>query len=239
MAFVNYKQGELDPTLNSVVPVSTGTWGDLVSWNEFTQWNYQPQTIIWTSELLDFGSVDYFTLEVVCEYQGVINSYTIHTSQTGAFGGEETETVIEEGDTGVAAFYGRYVYVTVDLDGSLLANMNINASRETFDIILKNISTSTLAGTVNERTLAFAESPSQIVSLDIVPTNDTAYNMDVYVTDYPTSKALLPVITDKTAAAPTFYLVGLDNVPRNGVIDVVARALPGQQMLNGQINRVT
>ena len=239
MAFVDYKQGELDTNFNIIIPTSTGTWADLTSWSDWTQWNFEPQTIIWTSNLLDFGSVDYFSLEVITEYQGALNSYTIHTSETGLFNGEETELVVEDGDTDIAAFYARYVYVTVNLDGSALINMNINASRETFDIVLKNISTSTLPGTVNERTLVFPETPSQIVSLDIVPVNDTAYNMNVYVTDYPTSKALIPVITDKTASAPTFYLVGLDNVPRNGVIDVTARALPGQQMLNGQITRVT
>jgi hypothetical protein len=239
MAYVDYKQGTLDFNLNSVIPESTGTWADLESWDEWTQWNFQPTTIIWTSELLDFGSVDFFTLEVLTEYQGTIIDYKVHVSETGEFTGEETETVIEEGDTDIPAFYGRYAYVTIELEGSLLANMSINISRETFNITLKNLDTSTLAGTSAERTLEFPESPSSIVSLEIIAVNDTVYDMDVYVTDYPTSRALIPVITDKTASAPTFYLVGLDNVPRDGVVDVLARALPGQQMLNGQITRVT
>ena len=239
MAFVDYKQGVLDFNLNSVIPENTGTWADLESWNQWNQWNFQPQTIIWTSELLDFGSVDFFTLEVITEYQGVIVNYTVHVSETGEFTGEESETVIEEGDTDIPAFYGRYVYVTVELEGSVLISIDVNISRETFDIKLKNIDTSTLSGTSALRTLEFPESPSAISSLEIIAVNDVEYDMDVYVTDYPSSRALIPVITDKTASAPTFYLVGLDNVPRDGTIDVVAQALPGQQMLNGQITRIT
>jgi hypothetical protein len=239
MAFVNQKQGELDPALNSVLPLSTGTWDDLTAWQQFTQWNFQPQTIIWTSDLLDFGSLDFFTLEVITEYQGSVVNYTIHTSETGEFSGEEDELIIEEGDTNIPAFYARYVYVTITLVGNALISMDINASRETFDIVLKNINTSTLPGTVSARQLTFTESPSRIVNLEIVPINDTPYDMDVYVTDYPVSRALIPVITDKTSEGPVFSLVGLDNIPRDGNVDVIARALPGQQMSNGQITRVT
>lgn len=239
MAFIEYKQGVIDENTGAVVPSDQGTWEDLDSWATWTQYNFQPSTIVWTSELLDFGSIDFFTLEVLTDFQGTVNSYTIHVSETGSFTGEETETVIEEGDTAIPAFFGRYVYVTVDCDGARLNSMEINASRETFTIRLKNIDTSTLSGTSQSRTLTFTETPSQVIAMEIVATNNTAFDLDVYVTDYISSKLLLPVVTAKTATGPTFYLTGLDNVARDGIIDVTAVCLPGQKMENGQMIRIT
>jgi hypothetical protein len=242
MAFVNYKQGVLDST-GFIVPQNTGTWGILeqneATWATWTNYIINANPIIWTSNLVDFGSVDFFTLTVTTEYIGIINSYTVHVSETGEFTGEETETIIQEGDTDIPSFYGRYVYVTIDMEGSQVRDMEINISRETFDIKLKGIDTTTLPGTTASRTLSFQEIPSQIVSVEIIPYTDTAFNLDVYVTDYPSSKTLIPVILSKTKTGPEFQLVGLDNVPRDGMIDVIAQALPGQQMLNGQIIRVT
>lgn len=242
MAFVNYKQGVLDST-GFILPQGTGTWATLdqneATWSTWNNYIIDSDTIVWTSDLIDFGSVDYFTIAVTTDFVGTVNSYTIHVSQTGVFTGEETETIIEEGDTDISAFYGRYVYVTINADSSQLRDMEINVSRETFDIKLKGINTSSLPGTINSRTVSFQEIPSQIVSMEIIPYTNTSFKLDLYVTDYIDSTALIPVILSKTSTGPTFKLVGLDNVPRNGTIDVVAQALPGQQMLNGQIVRVT
>jgi len=54
------------------------------------------------------------------------------------------------------------------------------------------------------------------------------FTLESYVTDYPTSTTLIPRIVSKTAG--TIALVGLDNVPRDGIIDVVAEILPEQYM---------
>jgi hypothetical protein len=242
MAFVNYKQGVLDST-GFILPQNTGTWAILdqnaATWSTWTNYLIDSETIIWTSDRIDFGSIDFFTISITTEYLGVINSYTIHVSETGDFTGEETELVVEEGDTGIPAFYGQFVYVTVNMDGNELRDMDINLSRETFDIKLKGINTTTLPGTTAARTLEFQEIPSQIVSVEILPYTNTSFKLDLYVTDYINSKTLIPVILNKTTTGPQFQLVGLDNVPRDGFIDVIAQALPGQEMIAGQIRRVT
>ena len=60
------------------------------------------------------------------------------------------------------------------------------------------------------------------------------YTMDVYVTDYPSSEVVVPVVKSK-GANPTFALYGLDNFPRDGVVDINITALPQAVMFNGQI----
>lgn len=241
MSFVDYKQGTLDTT-GFILPQGTGTWATLdqnaASWATWTSYIIDAEPILWTSNLVDFGTVDYFTITVETEYVGTVNSYTLHISETGEFTGEETEIFIQEGDI-VPVLYGRFVYVTIDIDGSEIRDMLITLSRETFEIKLKGIDTTTLPGTTASRTLTFDETPSRIVSVEIIPYTDTAFNLDVYVTDYPSSKTLIPVILSKTSTGPEFQIVGLDNVPRDATIDVTAQALPGQRMLNGQIVKVT
>jgi hypothetical protein len=185
---------------------------------------------------MDLGSTPKnFSLNIETVAEGLV-SYKIYTSMTGYMDGEETETVVAAGATSVPSFYGRFVevYVIVDkvLDMPTLssAEITINDNNPT-QIKLSNIDTSSLDGTVTARIVPLRTPVSQIVDMTIVPKETaTPYNLDVYVTNTPTSTYLIPKVINKSISNPTFALVGVDNHPRDGIVDITLSVLPLQYM---------
>jgi hypothetical protein len=55
------------------------------------------------------------------------------------------------------------------------------------------------------------------------------------VSDTATSEILIPVIKSKNTTTPTFALYGIDNDPRDGVVDITVTALPRQAMFRGNL----
>lgn len=226
--------GILDEQNNVIIPSNTQTWGDLTSWANYTSWIGTPaDPLIWITDTLDLGETLTFNLDITTDAVGTV-SYSVFTSTTGAFAGEETQTDIEPGDTGISSFIGRYVLVVVKVgaDGGLntLNGVSLRANNRTLNLRLNSIDTSTLSGTSAARTLVLDRSISGIINMQITPQEVTAYAVDAYVTNTPTSTQLIPKIINKTAL--TFNLVGVDNQPRDGVVDIVVEAL-GEQYMDG------
>lgn len=224
--------GIYDSDENKIVPENAGTWDDVSSWDNFTSWTSDPvETLIWITEPLDLENSQVFNLEIETAAAGIVR-YSVFTSETGAFEGEETETEIEQDQTGIPSFFGRYVIVVVKVDkdggSNELFNVSLRANNRAIMLRFSDLDTSTLPGTVDSRVLETERVIAGIENMQITPKTVPEYDLDVYVTDTPTCALLIPRIIDKTQL--TFALLGLDNQPRDGVVDIIVETLPEQYM---------
>jgi hypothetical protein len=234
--FVYYQEGQIDNQSGYVKALGAAKWGNLTgaSWNDYKNYLQTFETLKWTAPLIDLGVDQYFTLNIEVEYNGVI-SYLIHVSDTGAFGGEETEYYIQDGDTNVAGFYGQFVYVTAIVTGKELRNMTVTANTTTRQYVIANVDTSTLSGTISNRQINLPTPVSIIKDIHIQPKAASTYAVNLYVSDTATSEILIPVVKSKSTTLPTFALYGIDNDARNGVVDITITALPRQVMFGGNL----
>jgi hypothetical protein len=143
--------GILDTALGYIIPNSNSTWAatSSTSWDNLTSWNPAPaDPLIWVSEPSDIGTIGYFNISISSNYVGDLQKYEIWTSTTGAFNGEETKYTINNGDTNVTAFYGRYVraaaWVYRTGTSASLVEMIITLTGQSIDISLPDIDSSTL-----------------------------------------------------------------------------------------------
>lgn len=220
--------GYLDPDSGQVLPPDTGAWTTAATWSAFTSWAMLPGTLVWAVEPLDLGSVQTFALRIETDAVGLV-SYTIYTSTTGAFAGEETITSIAQGATGVAAFTGRFVWIEVTVTKTagvnVLNSVNFSIVQRVNKFSLNDVDTSTLSGTSSARTLVLPKTVSSVTNIQITPKTVANYTLLTYVTDYPTSNTVIPRVLSKTSPYQ-IALVGLDNVPRNAVVDILVEYLP-------------
>lgn len=252
--FSAWRQGILDQSTNTVKAEGTGRWGSQSSWATFTSYVTQRSEIKWTAPIIDIGEVRWFTIAIASEFDGSC-SYIIHTSETGTFSGEETETLIEDGSYDISAFYGRYVFVTARVTGPELRRMQITTNSEAKTYSLYDIDSSTLSGTSAARIIPLPQPVSKILDIKITAHAPTAYPVNLYVSDTPTSNLLIPIVVSKDdadtedyfvsdyiasgyftgATTPSFLLRGIDNDLKDGIVDIDIRALPRQAMIGGNL----
>lgn len=220
-----------------VVSSNTGTWADLTSWQTWSSYQTSPATLNWLSEPLDFGVVDTFTLSITADCVGVV-TYTVYTSNTGVFGGEETTTVVNEGDTDVPAFTGRYAIIGITVDGAGVApainSFDYRASTERLNFALNNIQSSELSGTNAARTLVLPQTVSAVTNIQITAHVEDLYFADSYIAaEYTEENASLLVggIVSKDRNNPQITLRNLSGTASAGVFDAIVAALPQQYML--------
>lgn len=221
--------GYLDELANIVTPNNTGTWDDLTSWDSFNQWAMAPANpLIWNVAPIDLGSIQTFNLKIKTIADGRVE-YTILTSDTGLFGGEETTTVIESNDVGIPAFSGRYLLISVSVyqtsGVNVLRGLEWSTAQGASRFSANDIDTSTLGGTASARTLTLTRTIGAVTNIQITPKAVTEYPVDLYVSNTPTSTTVIPRVISKTAPV-TFALVGVDNQPRDAVVDIVLEYLP-------------
>jgi hypothetical protein len=234
--FRPYTDGVIDSQTGTVKALGTATWRSLsgTSWNEYKNYIQVYNKLRYTAPVVDLGAVQYFTLNIEAEFAGTLD-YLIHVSDTGLFQGEETEYYIKDGDFNVPGFLGRYVYVTAVLAGTELIKIIITANTEVKEYILYDVNTSTLSGTNTDRLISLPTGVSLIKDIHIQPKAATTYPVNLYVSDTATSKILIPVVNSKSASAPSFALYGIDNDPRDGIVDIKISALPRQAMVGGNL----
>lgn len=227
----------------TIYPISTSTWDGLdgTTWDSWTNWAYSTNdTIVWHSPTTQMGYVPRdFTLTIETTSNAEI-SYKVYTSMTGDFDGEETEVDIPAGATNVESFHGRFFFVVITatriFEMPVITGCNITMNEEATEIVLSDLDTSALGGTQTAREIPLPRAISRIVDMKIQP-HETAspYNLDVYVTNTPTSTYLIPKIISKDNVTPTFALVGVDNHPRDGIVDIRLKTLPEQYMLGNNL----
>lgn len=221
--------GIFDEALGYVVPPDSGDWTTAATWDQFVQWAMVPTSpLIWATDIIDLGSSRTFNLKVITRAEGLVE-YNIYTSDTGAFDGEETITAIAQGDSGIEAFTGQYVWIEVFVYATggtnVLYGIEYEITEQANKFSLNNIDTSTLGGSSSARTLTLPKAVSGVTNIQITPKTVTNYTLDVYVTDYPTSNTVIPRVLSKTSPYQ-IALVGLDNVPRDAVVDILVEYLP-------------
>jgi len=227
--------GTLNPLSQTIEPNNSATWADLSTWESWSSWTAEPvDPLIWITDMLDLGETQDFTLTITTVANGEV-SYKIYTSTTGAFAGEETETVVASGATGVTGFNGRYVLIAVYVARTQgvnnISDVQLRATGFQVQIKLNDIDTSTLAGTSSARTLVLPRTVSRITNMTITPKElASAYAVDLYVSSTPNSTQLIPKIVNKSIASPQIALTGIDNQPRDGVVDIDITALPEMYM---------
>lgn len=221
--------GIFDPVQGIVTAPDSGDWTTVTTWADFSQWNATPaDPLIWALEPIDLGTSKVFNLKLTTLAAGLVE-YKIYTSDTGLFEGEETITTIQQGDEGIAAFSGRYVWIEVFVyatgSANILYGIEYAISEGANRLSINNVDTSTLAGTSSARELALGKTVSAITNIQITPKTVTAYAVDLYVSNTPTSETVIPRVITKTGT-PTFALVGIDNQPRDAVVDIIVEYLP-------------
>ena len=234
--FIEYRQGQIDPATGYIKPLNDSRWGALSgnTWGNWTNFNSNPLPIIWSTDVVDLGEVRYFTLSIQAEFDGSIN-YSLYVSDTGAFAGEETEHVLEEGNQNIPAFYGRYFRLTARCPGKEIRRISMEASNAEVEVFLQDVNTATLAGTASNRVLTLPRTVSAIKEMAVHVKAATPYAVNLYVSDTATSEVLIPVVKSKSGSSPSFALYGIDNDPRDGVVDISIKGLPRQALIGGSL----
>lgn len=252
--FIPFEQGILDPISGTIKAIGQGRWGSLsgTTWGRFISYVNTFQPIKWSSSRIDTGEIAYFNLAIESQFNGSL-FYRVYVSDTGLFQGEETEYLIQNGDTQVAAFYGRYVHVTAECSGTELKQMLITTDKETVEFTYRDLDTTTLSGSSSLRTLTLDNPISLITEMVITPRAPSPYAVDLYVSNTATSVLLTPIVISKTAGGTyiasgyyvddyfqnpfgaSFALYGIDNQARDGIVDISLKGLPRQVMAGGNL----
>jgi hypothetical protein len=226
--------GILDLTAGQVFPPDLGTWETADTWDDFNQWIMLPDVLDYALEPIDLQSVKTFCLKIQTDAVGLV-SYTIYTSDTGAFDGEETITTIEQGDTSVPAFTAQYVWIEVTVEQTagvnVLNSVNFSIVEKVNKFSINNVNTEDINdGSSEGYLLPIDRQVGTITNVQITPQAVTPFELDVYVTDYATSTIVIPHVTSKSSNAVSFALYGLDNKPRDAIVDVLIEYLPEMYM---------
>jgi len=225
---------------NSLITTENqGTWADKsgVGWDDWKSWADNPVTpLTWVSQPIDLGEVAYFNLSWTILCQGT-PTFTVYTSQTGAFAGEETATTVNVNDTDIEAFYGRYVLVFVSLafvpaEGfPQISQFDFTSSGKPLELNQFDVDSSTLSGSADARTIVMPRTVSRVLSMQLTPhTGD--YVADSYVADdYVIESAPgFPAIVSKTRSGPSVTFINTSGTKVDAVFDVKMNVLPEQFM---------
>lgn len=232
--------GQLDWATSQIYPTDIGQWEDLTTWDEWTEWMFSPELpMTWITPTVDFAVAQDFNLKIETSAVGQV-SYEIYTSNTGLFQGEETTVAIAPGDSNISGFHGQYFKVGVLVNkvgkAPVLQEVQVNATNQPIREVITSISTSTLNGTSAAREIPLTRKYSIISDISISVQEVTAYNLDVYVTDHLSCKTVIPRVVSKDRTTPTIALIGLDNVPRDGTVDITISGLPEQYMTGNNLS---
>lgn len=246
MPFANVT-GQIDEGLGIIVPINTGTWGNLSnsSWSSWTNWiNAPANPVIWNTPVTDLGSNTYFTITTNTQVQGNVD-YVVKTSFTGNYGGEETVTTITSANVAnVDAFYGRYVYIQANVynQGGLTSinQFNFTTTTYSYTIRLQDIDSSTLAANGAGKVLPInGNTIGAIKNITITPhktTGGSRYVLADYIADNYFEESSFPTIAaiqGKGRMSPTVKLTDYLGNGQDCVFDAIVEVVPVQGY-NGQ-----
>lgn len=226
--------GFLDLEVGQVFPPDLGTWTTAATWDDFTQWISTPDTLVFALEPIDLISVKTVALKIQTDAVGLV-SYRIFASTTGAFAGEETIITVNQGDTSIPAFTAQYIWIEVTVTPTagvnVLNSVNYTIVERPVKFSVNNVNTENINdGSTQGYVLPLDRQIGTITNVQITPQEVQPFQLDVYVTDEPTSSIVIPVVTAKTSGSISFALYGLDNKPRDAIVDVLIEYLPEMYM---------
>jgi len=236
--------GIYDANTRAIYPGSTSTWDGLseTSWDTWGEWLYsREEEIIWVTEPVSMGnSPSPYNISVTTQSTGQV-SYKIYTSDVGAFAGEEVEVDIPFGDVSIPGFRSQYFQVVVyarEFNGVTPVISEITVVpvlSRTREYVISNLDTSTCSGSITGRIIPLPEDVGTIVEILITPQETAPYGLDLYVSSTETSTYLIPKVISEDRFTPTIALVGVDNKPRDGVVDILIKSLPASFMQGNNI----
>lgn len=165
-----------------VVGTSSDQWSDKTSWSTYRRFTETAADIEWLTPGLDLGSVVDFVISAEISCIGT-PTYTVYTSSTGAFAGEETEiSIVPGGSLSGVFFTGRYVMIGITITANesegipVLESFNYTASTRGNMVYLNSVYSGDLDGTVSARELSLPRGASKIVNVSL-----TAHKADGWV----------------------------------------------------------
>lgn len=228
---------------NSIITTANqGTWADKsgLTWDSWTAWADDPVTpLTWVSQPVDLGQIAYFNLKWNITCVG-IPTFTVYTSTTGVFGGEETATTINVDDANIEAFYGRYVlvFVSLEFDPSqgfpTITTFDQTADGESLQTVQYDVASNTLSGDASARTIVMPRTVSKVLALQLTSHAgsyvDDSYVVDSYIDD---TAPGFPAIVSKTRTGPQVTFISTAGTKVDAVFDLIMTVLP-EQYMDGQ-----
>jgi len=226
-----------DEVQQVITTTNQSTWADLTTWADYTTWINDPVTpMTFVSQVTDLGEALHFNLKWSITCVGT-PTFTVYTSTTGAYAGEETSTTINVDDTDVPAFYGRYVQVFVSV--AFVASEGIpeisvfdfTSQNTRLEIVQNDINSTTLTGDSSARAIAMPRTVSKVLSMQVTPHAssyvDDSYVADSYIDD---TAPGFPAIVSKTRTGPQITFVSTAGTKVDAVFDITMNVLPEQFM---------
>lgn len=172
----------IDQSTGFALPRNIGTWGNLVAWDSWKSWNNQrANSMIVVGTVTDRGKSGYFNLRTTADVTGNI-AYSVYTSNSGAFSGEETVSNITPNTSNIAAFYGRFYTVVAnvtDPSGAIeLRSLNVTSVDSRFDLELDDLVLGNLSGNIDHKILPLSRPVSAITNIQVTPHYETALYVD-------------------------------------------------------------
>lgn len=239
--------GILDTVNSKIVAPSSLTWDELgaadsagltrfSSWDEWTNWTGVAETpLTWFSDIVDLTDTGAFNLTWNISCVGT-PTFTVYTSNTGTFTGEETTTVVNVGDTNIAAFEGRYVGILISVAETAegipeITSFDFTATGNRLDIQQFDIVSSDLTGSASARQINMPRNVSKVLGMNITA-QASNYVEDSYVaSDYIESSVPgFPVVVSKTRSAPEVTFVNTSGTRVDATFDIRITCLPEQYM---------
>lgn len=240
--------GVLDTNIDKIITTNSSTWADLgagdsagqntiQTWQDWTSWTPSPVTpLTWATSTIELESATYFNLtwQITCEGTP---TFTVYTSTTGDFTGEETSTTVNVGDENIEAFYGQYVVIYISVaqqDGGKppsISSINFTANARPVNITQYDVNSSELDGSVSARQIAMPRTVSKILSI-----NATAHATEYVDEDYVASgyvdatTPVFPNVVSKTRSAPEITFITTSGSRSDAIFDLAMTALPEQYM---------
>lgn len=215
--------GWLDETSNTVIPFSTGNWNNLsgTTWESWKEWVINPSLLRYNSGIISLPQEKTFNLIIKTEATGNVD-YIIYTSSTGAFNGEEVATTISYNSSTAPTFTTQYFVIEIIVNRTsqlpTILDFEYTTNQTPLYLSFNNLDTSSLSGTVSNRQIPTTKFSGTAINIQITPKQVTDYVPDLYVSSTQLSNTVIPTIISRQPIS--FKLVGIDNQPRDAIVDV-------------------
>lgn len=219
-------------------PQDIGHWEDLPStWDDWYTWftNPNPQLNILMPEPLDLGQVETFNITSSFQGVGIVDFYFYYSDtfpMLDSLGNYQTLHVTAN-QQNIPSITARYVWMAVSItkQGSDIIqyfdNLSVSATTTEKSLSYTDINSSTLSGTADNRLFSIPIPVGGIKSVQVSSQGTTSnYNVDMYVSNIPTSSKTYPRILDKSTSGVNLQFVGIDGKSYDSTFDIKITVTP-------------
>ena len=240
--------GILDFNLGKIITTNSSAWEDLgagdsagenliQTWSDWTSWTPSPVSpLTWVTDTVDLEETNWFNITWTIQCEGV-PTFTVYTSTTGDFAGEETSTTVNVGDTDIGAFYGRYAVIFISVAQEVgggapeISSFEWVSSGNRFEIIQYDVDSTTLSGSSSARQIALPRTVSKVLAMNITAHTSLYVTEDYVQADYIQNAAPgFPAIVSKTRSAPEVTFVDTNGTRTDAIFDISLSVMPEQYM---------